>query len=226
VAEYADLSVRAARALKAATGCSLGVEIHIDKRIPMGAGLGGGSSDAATTLVALNQLWNTGLDTEALATIGLRLGADVPVFVRGHAAWGEGIGEQLTPITLPEPWYLVVTPDAHVDSGDIFRAAELPRSTPKIDRKAFFSGATGNDCERVACARHPVIAETLARLHAFGAARMSGTGSSVFCPFATREDAVQARAQFAGQRSFVARGINHSPLSAVVAAIIAPRQTV
>jgi 4-diphosphocytidyl-2-C-methyl-D-erythritol kinase len=223
VAEDNDLTVRAARALQAATGCPQGVDIRIDKRIPMGAGLGGGSSDAATTLVALNRLWNTGLDQDHLAAIGLGLGADVPVFVRGTAAWGEGIGEQLTPIELPEPWFLVLTPAVHVDSGEIFRAAELPRSTPRISREMFLAGSTRNDCERVTCARHPLIAETLQRLGAHGPARMSGTGSSVFCPFATREEALRARRHFAAVPGFVARGLNQSPLLATGIAIIAPQ---
>jgi 4-diphosphocytidyl-2-C-methyl-D-erythritol kinase len=219
VAEASDLTVRAARALQAASGCRQGVDIRIDKRIPMGGGLGGGSSDAATTLAVLNRLWRTGLSEDALAAIGLGLGADVPVFVRGRAAWAEGVGEQLTPIELPQPWFLVITPPVHVDTGEIFRAAELPRSTPRTSLEQFRAGATRNDCESLVCARHPLVADTLARLRGHGDARMSGTGSSLFCAFASRAEALTVRDHFAGMPAFVAQGLNRSPLSAALGAI-------
>lgn len=226
VDESSDLTVRAAHALREASGCRLGVDIRIDKRIPMGAGLGGGSSDAATTLVALNRLWDTGLDVEALAGIGLGLGADVPVFVRGHSAWAEGVGDVLSPITLPQPWFLVVTPAVHVDTGSVFRAAGLPRDTPKIDRERFLTGPTRNDCEDLVRALHPPVGEVLDRLRRHGDARMSGTGSSVFCAFDTQAAALRARAELADQPAFVARGLNQSPLLAMAAAIIAPQPAV
>lgn len=226
VAEDADLTVRAARALQAASGGRLGADIRIDKRLPMGAGLGGGSSDAATTLVALNHLWRCGFDEDALAAIGLKLGADVPVFVRGTAAWAEGVGEKLTPIELPEPWFLVVTPAVHADTAAIFNAPELPRTTPRIGLETFLAGSTRNDCERVAAARHPEIAAVLDRLRAYGQARMSGTGSSLFCAFASRDEALRVRGHFADQAAFVARGLNHSPLRLRLEAIIAPQHAV
>lgn len=208
-----DLVVRAARTIQRASGCALGADIRIDKRIPLGGGLGGGSSDAATTLVALNRLWNLGFTTDELATLGLGLGADVPVFVRGQAAWAEGVGERLTPVELPEPWYVVLTPPVSVDTAEIFGAAELRRDCARISLQDYLEGATDNVCEPVTCARHPPVAEALTWLRRFGPARMSGTGASVFLPFETRAEASQVAAQAPqGWNRIVARGLNRSPL--------------
>lgn len=213
VAPERDLSVRAARLLQAEAGVSRGVDIEIDKHLPLGGGLGGGSSDAATVLVALNRLWDCGVSVERLAELGLRLGADVPVFVRGRAAWAEGVGERLTPIAPPEPWYLVLVPPVTVSTAEIFSAPELTRHTPPITIADFLSGVGGNDCEPVVRARYPVVAQHLDWLSRFGRARLTGTGACVFAAFAERAAAQQAQMQLpAGWRGFIARGCNRSPL--------------
>ncbi|SFF43119.1 4-diphosphocytidyl-2-C-methyl-D-erythritol kinase [Fontimonas thermophila] len=210
-----DLVVRAARAIQRASGCRLGAEIRIDKRIPVGGGLGGGSSDAATTLVALNRLWNLGLTTDELATLGLALGADVPVFVRGHAAWAEGIGERLTAVELPESWFVVLTPPVAVATREIFGAPELERHSTPVTLADFLAGRTGNVCEPVTCQRYPQVAAALAWLRRFGDARMSGTGASVFLPCTTRAQAADIAAQAPSDwHRIVARGLNRSPLHA------------
>lgn len=208
-----ELCARAARLLKETTGTPLGCDIRLHKRIPVGGGLGGGSSDAATTLVALNTLWQLNLPVDALATLGLKLGADVPVFVRGFAAWAEGVGENLSPIELTEPWYLVITPPVAVSTKEIFNALELPRSTPRISREVFFAGSHRNDCERLVCAKHPEVAQALDWLRRFTPARMTGTGASVFGTFADRDQALLAESKVpVGWRHFVAQGRNRSPL--------------
>lgn len=209
-----DLCLRAARALQDTSGTRQGCTIRLHKRIPVGAGLGGGSSDAATTLVALNNLWDLHLSTDALAAIGLKLGADVPVFIRGFAAWAEGVGEQLSPIELTEPWYLVLTPPVAVSTRDTFSDPDLPRSTPPISREVFLAGSHRNDCERLVCAKYPPVAQALEWLRRYGPARMTGTGSSVFGTFPDRAQALRAQTQVpAGWRSFVAQGLNFSPLN-------------
>lgn len=208
-----DLVVRAARALQAASGTAQGADIRVLKRIPMGAGLGGGSSDAATVLVALNRLWALGLTTPALSRIGLALGADVPVFVRGMAAWAEGVGEVLTPVTLPEPWYAVIAPDAQVPTAEIFSAPELVRNHPPITLDDYSNGAGRNDCAPVTCARYPAVAAALGWLARAAPARMSGTGGAVFAAFADERGARAALAGLPGSwQGFVARGLNRSPL--------------
>lgn len=208
VADEHDLSLRAARLLQAETGCRLGADLELVKRLPLGGGLGGGSSDAATTLVALNALWGTGLSTNALATLGRRLGADVPVFVHGRSAWAEGVGERLTPLTLAPRWYLVLFPECHVATAEIFDAPELTRDSKPITIPDFLAGRTRNDCEAVVAARYPQVAEAL-RLLA-GAGRMSGTGASVFAAF---DDAAAARRSLPpGWHGLVARGVDRSPL--------------
>jgi len=214
IAAEQDLCVRAARALQAATHVELGVEIDVVKRIPWGAGLGGGSSDAATTLVALNRLWRCGLSLDELARLGLNLGADVPVFVLGQAAWAEGIGERLTPLQLPQPWYLVITPPCHVSTAEIFNDPELTRDTPKIKISDFLAGQGHNDCLPVVRRRHPQVAQVLDWLSAQGVpARLTGTGASVFASFA---EPAQASALLemlpVGWAGFVAQGRNRSPL--------------
>jgi 4-diphosphocytidyl-2-C-methyl-D-erythritol kinase len=195
------------------TGCQLGVETQLEKALPVGGGLGGGSSDAATTLVALNHLWETGLDRPALADLGLRLGADVPVFVHGRAAWGEGVGEKLQPVTLPEPWFLVIEPDVTVSTAGIFSDPELTRGTAPIKIADFLSGRGENDCEPVVRRRYPAVAETLDWLEQHAPARLTGTGACVFAAFAAREQALETFARLpGGWRGFVARGRNSSPL--------------
>jgi 4-diphosphocytidyl-2-C-methyl-D-erythritol kinase len=217
VAAEQDLTVRAARLLQSAAGVTAGVDIHVDKRLPLGGGLGGGSSDAATVLVALNQLWGLGWSEDRLATLGLQLGADVPVFVRGHAAWAEGVGEILTPIELPEPWYLVLIPPVTVSTAEIFSAPELTRDTSPIRIPAFFAGAGANDCAPVVRARYPVIGQYLDWLSQFGHARLTGTGACVFAAFPNQAAALQVLAQRpANWRGFVAQGRNRSPLHHVL----------
>jgi 4-diphosphocytidyl-2-C-methyl-D-erythritol kinase len=216
IPENDDLSLRAARLLQAETGCRHGVTIAVEKRLPLGGGLGGGSSDAATTLVALNRLWGTGLDGAALAALGLRLGADVPVFVYGHAAWAEGVGEALQPVDLPEPWYLVVVPPCQVATAEIFAAADLTRNCTPITIRDFLDGAGENICEAVVCRLYPEVAGALDWLRRHQpAARMSGTGSAVFAAFDQEADACALLSRLPKHlEGFVARGLNVSPLQA------------
>lgn len=210
-----DLTVRAARALQAATGTRLGARIDCTKRIPLGGGLGGGSSDAATTLVALNLLWNTGLDANALAAIGVKLGADVPVFVRGHAAWAEGVGDQLTPIDPPEPWYVVIHPQVHVSTAEIFGLPELTRHCPTLRIRGFFAGQGINVCENVVRERYPAVAQALDWASKFGPTRMTGTGACVFTVMHS-ESAARAMVEQTPPewRGFATKGMNSSPLIA------------
>lgn len=215
VAPEDDLVVKAARSLQRSTGAAgRGAMLRVHKRIPVGAGLGGGSSDAATVLVALNELWGTGLDLPQLASIGVELGADVPVFVLGQSAWAEGIGEHLTPLTLPEKWFVVVRPGVSVATSEIFQAPELTRNSPVITIRALFEPGTRNDCEPVARARYPEIGEALDWLSGHsGGARMTGTGSCVFASFDSAAQAERIAARVPERwRSFVARGVNRSPL--------------
>ncbi len=217
----ADLTLRAARLLQAAVPGRPGADIHVEKRLPAGGGLGGGSSDAATTLVALNDLWGAGLDEARLAALGLELGADVPVFVRGRSAWGEGVGEWLDP--LPEDagdaWYLLVDPRASVSTAEVFGAPELTRNSPAITINDLRAGEVRNDCEPVVRSRWPSVAEALDWLARFGQARMSGTGSCCFAGFSAES---QARAALdalpAEWEGFVARAVARSPLHAALAA--------
>lgn len=213
IAEPDDLTMRAARAIQQASGCNLGADIRLEKRLPIGGGLGGGSSDAATTLVALNRHWNLGLPVDELAQLGLRLGADVPVFVRGLAAWAEGVGEQLRPVVLPEPWFLVVTPPVAISTAEIFAAPELRRDHPPVTMDDYLAGRTENVFEPVTCARHPQVRAALDALNRYAPARMSGTGASVFAAFAERSAARAAQETLPREwHSFVARGCNRSPL--------------
>lgn len=218
VPETGDLTVRAARLLRETAGSSAGVTIYNDKRLPVGGGLGGGSSDAATTLVVLNRLWRLGLDTDTLASLGLVLGADVPVFVRGQAAWAEGVGEILTPVTPPEAWFLVVVPPVSVSTADIFSDVELTRDTPRMKIPDLLAGGGWNDCEAVVCRRYPEVAAALDWLSAFSPARMTGTGGCVFAAFESEAQAQAVADQLPDNLSgFVARGVNRSPLLAAMA---------
>lgn len=208
-----DLIYRAARLLQQHSQTTLGAEIRLHKRLPMGGGLGGGSSDAATTLVALNQLWNLKLDTAQLATLGLQLGADVPVFIHGQAAWAEGVGEQLTPIELPEPWFVVIIPPIQVATGDIFNAPELTRDCPPITIRDFFSGLGQNVCQDPVAKRYPDVATALDWLGQHGKAMMTGTGACVFAAFEERNRAEAILTQLPTDwQGFVAQGRNRSPL--------------
>lgn len=189
VPERDDLVVRAATALQQATGAWLGVDIHVRKVLPMGGGLGGGSSDAATTLLALNRLWQTGLDRQALQALALPLGADVPFFVFGQTAFAEGIGEQFMPLSLPSCWYVVLAPGVHVPTPEIFGAKELTRNTKPIRMADFAVSATHNDLECVAQARYPQIADAVEWLGRFGPARMTGSGACIFSAFDSEQAA-------------------------------------
>jgi 4-diphosphocytidyl-2-C-methyl-D-erythritol kinase len=215
-----DLCLRAAALLRDATGHRGGVEIELEKRIPMGGGLGGGSSDAATTLVVLNHLWELGLKRADLQRLGLRLGADVPLFVFGENAFAEGIGEELTPLALPASWYLVLVPPVEVPTAAIFAAPELTRETKPIRITAFFDGlerrALRNDLEPVVSKRYPEVAGHLAWLKQHGEARMSGSGACVFAEFSTEYAARAAQAQLPqAMRGFVASGLERHPLQAL-----------
>ncbi len=208
-----DLTVRAALALREASGVSHGVTLDVDKRIPAGGGLGGGSSDAAAVLVALDRLWRLGWERSRLAALGLTLGADVPVFVLGHAAWAEGVGDRLTPIDLPEPWYLVVHPGVNIPTGELFQRPELTRDSPRMTIRDFVSGGGRNDFEPVVRAHYPEVAAALDWLDDVGKGRLTGTGSCVYAEFASREQAETVLASMPGDwAGFVARGLNRSPL--------------
>ena len=213
VAPEEDLVVRAARLLQRRGAVEHGVSIAVHKRIPLQGGLGGGSSDAATTLVALNELWGTGLGVDELAALGLQLGADVPVFVRGHSAWGEGVGEELVPIDLPQRWFAVIRPPVAVSTAEVFQAPELTRNSPKITIRGFLQAGGRNDCEPVVTARYPRVRQALDWLGQFGEARMTGTGSCVFASFVAQDEAARALRGMAGDwQGFVARGLAVSPL--------------
>ncbi len=213
-----DLAVRAAMLLKTRTGVRPGVAIRLRKILPLQAGLGGGSSDAATTLVALNQLWGTGLTAADMEALGLELGADVPVFLGGRAAWAEGIGEKLEPLELPEPWYLVVEPPCRVTTREIFQAPELTRNSAPITIAGFRAGQGRNDFEPVVRKRYPAVSQALDWLATYGEARLTGSGSCVFAAFADETEARRCEATLPqGWRGFVAKGCNRSPLHARLA---------
>jgi len=208
-----NLIVRAARLLQRESGCALGADIQLTKRLPMGGGIGGGSSDAATTLVGLDHLWNTRLGEARLAELGLNLGADVPVFVRGRAAFAEGVGERLQPVDLPEPWFLVIAPQVSVSTAEIFADPELTRNTPAITVRSLLAGGGHNDCQPVVEKRYPEVRNALSLLNKFVQARMTGTGACVFGSFPNEGEADKVRRQLpATLPSFVARGRNVSML--------------
>ncbi len=208
-----DLTVRAARLLQQATGCRQGATIHLTKHLPMGGGLGGGSSNAATVLVALNHLWGCGLSEDELATLGLQLGADVPVFVRGHAAFAEGVGEILTPVEPEEKWYLVAHPGVSIPTPIIFRDPELPRNTPRRSINTLLNCEFSNDCELIARKRFREVDAALSWLLEYAPSRLTGTGACVFAEFNTESAARQVLDTApAWLNGFVARGVNLSPL--------------
>ncbi|AFJ03236.1 4-diphosphocytidyl-2-C-methyl-D-erythritol kinase [Methylophaga frappieri] len=213
VANEDNLIYRAAKLLQAATKTSLGAQIALNKQLPMGGGLGGGSSNAATTLVALNRQWQCQLSDSALAELALKLGADVPVFVYGQAAWAEGVGEILTPITPPEAWYFVVIPNCQVSTAEIFSDSELTRDCEPIKISRFLKGEGRNVCESVVRRRYPEVAEALDWLAQYATAKMTGTGACVFAEFETEAQARQAWRQLPEKwQGFVAKGCNQSPL--------------
>jgi 4-diphosphocytidyl-2-C-methyl-D-erythritol kinase len=217
VAEDADLCVRAARALQTAAGCSLGADIGVLKCIPMGGGLGGGSSDAATCLVALNHLWNLHRPVDELAALGLKLGADVPVFVRGHAAWAEGIGERLTPLSPPqapfEANYLILKPNVGVSTAEIFQDPELTRNSAPITIHGFLASGGRNDCLGVVRRRYPEVARAIDWLSDFGPARLTGTGACIFLAVETIDRGREILGKLPPAiDGFLARGLNDSPL--------------
>jgi 4-diphosphocytidyl-2-C-methyl-D-erythritol kinase len=220
-----DLAVRAALLLKEASGTRLGVDISVEKNIPLGGGLGGGSSDAATVLLALDRLWGTGFGPDVLAELGMGLGADVPFFIQGRSAWVEGIGERIRPVDLARRWYLVLVPPAVVPTGTIFAAPELTRNTETLKMEDFsarlgsgeFGSEAGfrNDLEAVVVARYPVVGRHLEWLRGHADARMTGSGACVFASFASREEAERVLALApAPMQGFVAQGMSQHPLRA------------
>ncbi|MGZ9057506.1 4-(cytidine 5'-diphospho)-2-C-methyl-D-erythritol kinase, partial [Methylomagnum sp.] len=213
VPEEADLTVRAAHALRDAIGIRAGVTIGIEKNLPMGGGLGGGSSDAATTLLGLNRLWNAGLTNEELMALGLKLGADVPVFINGCSAWAEGVGEVLTPLELPEPWYVLVVPACHVATAKVFTSPDLTRDNKPIKMRDFLAGQHENHCLTVVTSLYPEVGKALDDLSRFGPAQLTGTGACVFAAFSDESQARKAVKDLGESWSvFVAKGVNSSPL--------------
>lgn len=213
-----NLVLRAARLLQPHAKQPAGCRIHLHKRLPAGGGLGGGSSDAATTLLALNKLWQCDLPETTLRTLGLQLGADVPVFLYGRSAWAEGVGEQLQAVSLPEDWFVVLTPPCQVATGRIFSHPALTRNTAPLRMPAFPFLGSKNDCESVTCQLYPEVRAALDWLGGQAGARMTGTGASVFARFTSQElaSAVLARKP-AGLAGFVARGVAISPLHRMLA---------
>jgi 4-diphosphocytidyl-2-C-methyl-D-erythritol kinase len=215
IAEQDDLTVRAAQLLQRHAGIKQGIDIRIDKILPQGGGLGGGSSDAATTLVALNVLWQAGLSPRDLAQLGLQLGADVPVFVHGHAAWAEGVGEVLSDVDLPEPWYVVIHPGVHVSTALLFAAPELTRDARPIKIRDYLAGGGANVFEVPVKTRYPAVAQALDWLtqESGRQARMTGSGSCIFVALDSEDQARQLMQTVPPQwKSFYARGLNRSPL--------------
>lgn len=217
VPEAQDLVVRAALLLKEASGCPLGADIEVEKSIPMGGGLGGGSTDAATTLMALDRLWETGFGPEALAEIAAGLGADIPFFLHGGAAWAEGTGDELRAIELPPRWYVVLTPAVEVPTREIFQAPELTRNTEPLKMEDFSAQAQAqrfrNDLEAVVIARYPQVRQHLEWLSAHGEARMTGSGACVFAGFDSREAADRVLGMLPrGMTGFVAQGLQRHPM--------------
>ncbi|MDD1640528.1 MAG: 4-(cytidine 5'-diphospho)-2-C-methyl-D-erythritol kinase [Methylococcaceae bacterium] len=213
VAEADDLTVRAANLLKAETGCESGVRIEVEKNLPMGGGLGGGSSDAATTLVVLNELWGLKLSMEKLMELGLSLGADVPVFVYGYSSWAEGVGEKLERISLHEQWVVVIKPECHVNTKEIFLAKNLTRNSKSITIGDFIAGQHQNDCVEVVCQRYQPVKDALVVLSEFSEARLTGTGACVFAQFDSEDEAVNAYESLKNKwQVYLAKGLNESPL--------------
>lgn len=215
-----NLVMRAARQLAPLRRDGQGASILLRKRLPTGGGLGGGSSDAATTLLGLNHLWGLGLDIHRLAAIGLTLGADVPVFVRGRTAWAEGVGERLQPVDLPENWYLVLRPDCHVATAEVFAHRELTRDSGAITIRAFLERGGRNDCQSVVEKLYPAVKNARLWLERFAPAQMTGTGACLFARFDSRHAAQAVLDEKPAQwQGFVARGVNRSPLHTVLSTV-------
>lgn len=213
VLEQEDLVIRAAKLLKAETGCTQGVRIDVEKNLPMGGGIGGGSSDAATTLVVLNELWNLQLSTEKLLELGLSLGADVPVFIHGHAAWAEGVGEKLESVNVPESWIVIIRPDCNVNTKEIFLSKDLTRDSKSITIGDFIAGQHQNDCYEVVSRLYPVVETALKDLSQFSLARLTGTGACVFALFTSEETATSAYQALKNRwQVYLTKGVNESPL--------------
>ena len=213
VADNENLIIRAAQLLKRQTGCDQGCAISLDKRIPMGGGLGGGSSNAATVLVGLNSLWQCGLTLQELAEMGRELGADVPVFVQGNSAFAEGVGDVLTPFDIPPQWYLVITPNIQVATAEIFSHPQLTRNSPPIKIRALSGEQYRNDCQSVVEKRYPAVKQALDWIADYNNPLMTGTGASVFCSFDNQTEAQRALDLVPEQWSaFIARGTNSSSL--------------
>lgn len=223
VAHEDNLIVRAARLLQQKIiqqhgNCSLGVDIHLEKKLPMGGGLGGGSSNAATTLLGLNQLWQLQIPITELSELGLQLGADVPVFVEGKSAWAEGIGEQLQAIEIPEKWYLVVEPGCKINTREIFLNKQLTRNTSPITIATVFEGRQTNNCEPIARALFPEVDRALNWLGEFSESRLTGTGACVFANFADENSAQQVLNKLPAEfKGFIAKGVNISPCHSILA---------
>jgi 4-diphosphocytidyl-2-C-methyl-D-erythritol kinase len=216
-----NLIIKAVRSLQKQTGVTLGVDIELEKRLPMGGGIGGGSSNAATTLVALNYLWQCGLSSPQLQQLGLQLGADVPVFVNAQTAWAEGVGEALQPIEMPKNWFLVAQPDCHVSTQQIFSHKDLTRDSPAIKVAAFLEQGGQNACQALVRRLYPQVDEALNWLAEHGyQAKLTGTGACVFTQFATAEAAQNALQSLPKHLpGFVAQGINQSPLYELTSSI-------
>ncbi|MBC3764366.1 4-(cytidine 5'-diphospho)-2-C-methyl-D-erythritol kinase [Neptunicella marina] len=217
VPDEQNLIVRAAKALQQASNCKQGADIILNKKLPMGGGIGGGSSNAATTLVALNYMWQLNLPLEKLAHIGLSLGADVPIFVQGQTAFAQGVGEKLFPVSLKQHFYVVVTPDCHISTAEIFQHPDLPRDTATLDFNNYQFKQTQNDCQQLVFSRYPIVAKAFDWLIEYAPSRMTGTGASVFAMF---EDEASARRCLAELPSFLsgfmAKGVNKSPVHSLL----------
>lgn len=209
-----DLVIRAARLLQQRYAVKQGVDITLQKTIPMGGGLGGGSSDAASTLMALNRLWQLGINNVQLRELGLELGADVPIFIFGKNAWAEGVGEHLQAINLAKNWYLILHPQIFVSTGQIFSSKHLTRDCPPIKIRAFLEGQGSNVCEPVVCKLYPEIQHALNWLNQFSPARMTGTGACIFAAFDSAEKANSVKSQIPEQwTGYVAQGLDRNPVS-------------
>ena len=217
VKNESNIILRAAKCLQSHTKSPQGAKISIKKRLPIGGGLGGGSSNAATTLIALNHLWKTKLTTNELAQLGLTLGADVPVFIHGYAAWAEGVGEELTPILPAEPWYVIIVPDCQVSTAEVFSSQELTRDCEPITISRFLTGEGENICEGVVLKSYPAISQAVDWLNCYGKSRMSGTGACIFADFSSQVQAQQVLDNLPQNwQGFIAKGCNQSPLATLM----------
>ena len=213
VAAEDDIVVKAAKLLQQQCNSRSGADISVDKILPMGGGLGGGSSNAASVLVALNHLWGCGQSQEELMRLGLQLGADVPVFIYAHSAWAEGVGEHLKEVDLPEKWYLVLKPPINVSTAEVFANSQLRRDCATITIRDFLAGQTENVCEKPVREMYPEVDRALTDLAKFGESRLTGTGACVFAAFDNKEAAEKALTELSGKwDGFVAKGIDQTPL--------------